>query len=79
MDEAELSLSGLKILVDRVVENANRNHRDPDKIKVGVRVFNPNTVGGTPMVSVTTVQMGFDWDANRCIIVPTTELIKRPI
>jgi hypothetical protein len=33
-----------------------------------------NTVGGSPVVKVKQVQMGFDWDSGKFIIVPEEDL-----
>lgn len=57
------------------ISNANEmQHREHT---VGIEVYRPGSIGGTPSVAVSAVYKGFDWDNGRVIIcpeVPLTEL-----
>jgi hypothetical protein len=43
-------------------------------INVGIKVAHVGTVGGTPVVPVKHLTMGFDWDSNKLIIIPEIEV-----
>ena len=65
-----MKFSELKKLVDLYYRDDSRD--DP---RVVIQIKLPyNTVGGTPVVDVKNLQMGFDWDSGKLIIVPEEDI-----
>lgn len=54
------------------------NGLDPwhDNDRVCIKVFDPKTFGGTPVVDIKSLHSGFDWDSGKHIIVTDPEVIK---
>lgn len=69
-----MTLSELKELVDRAYDSATRCHRDPEKVTVYIPTFKVGSAGHIPVTGVKSVYMGFDWEANSCIITPDVVL-----
>ena len=69
-----MTLTELKQLVDRAYESAARGFRDPEKVTVYIPTFKVGTAGHIPVTNVTSVHMGFDWEANSCLITPEVQL-----
>lgn len=69
-----MKLSEFKQLVDRAYENAMRGQRDPDNVTVYISTFKVGTAGHIPVTGVKSIHMGFDWEANSCIITPEKQL-----
>jgi hypothetical protein len=47
----------------------------PSKCRVCVVTHQPGRLGGTPGVDIKGVNLGFDWDANRVLLVPEQDII----
>ena len=69
-----MNLTELKQLVDRAYDSAMRGHRDPDKVTAYISTFKVGTAGHIPVTGVKSVHIGFDWEANSCIITPEVQL-----
>ena len=69
-----MNLNELQIMVDRAVLSAERMHRDPEQVNVAIVSVKVGTVGHRPVTNVKSIGMGFDWEANSCIITPEKEL-----
>lgn len=69
-----MTLTELKQMVDRAYERAAKGHRNPDSVTVYIPTFKVGAVGHIPVTGVKSVHMGFDWEANSCLITPETSL-----
>ena len=69
-----MTLAELKQMVDRAYDSAVRCHREPDKVTAYISTFKAGTAGHIPVTGVKSVNMGFDWEANSCIITPDVQL-----
>ena len=74
----EMNLAEFKLHVDRAIASVERMHQKPEDIDVGVKVYDPNKVGSSATVGIFSVQHGFDWNKNKCIIYtsPEVEVLK---
>lgn len=45
-----------------------------DKLELAVAVWAPGTLGGSPRVGVTSLEVGFDWDAGYVLVRTEREL-----
>jgi len=75
IEEDKMTLTELKLHVDRAHASAIRMHQNPDNITACIKVFNPHHVGGSAVVGVQSVAHGFDWDQNKCIIRPDMDVV----
>lgn len=48
--------------------------RFPEETTVGIMATHLGSAGGTPLIEVKSAFMGADWDSNRFIIVPETNI-----
>ena len=48
------------------------NERRP--LKLAIKIFQPGTIGGTPRVAVSRIDIGFDWDAGTIFLQPEKPL-----
>jgi hypothetical protein len=69
-----MNLAEFKVMVDRAVNSVERMHQKPEDINVGIKVFNPNKAGSSATVDIKSLSHGFDWNKNKVIIYPETEL-----
>lgn len=69
-----MTLTELKQLVDRAYDSAVRGFREPEKVTVYISTFKVGTAGHIPVTNVKSVHMGFDWEANSCLITPEVQL-----
>lgn len=69
-----MNLKDLKEHVDRLSLVADMNRCDPKDITVGIVVRRVGSVGGTPIVDVANMHLGFDWDSGKLLITATTDL-----
>lgn len=67
-----MNISELKKLVDKLYERTK--DYNIDFTQVGIQVKRIGAIGGTPLVDIESIRAGFDWDANKIIIVPSTPL-----
>lgn len=65
-----------KELLDRLNELVSRNNRSErlDEFRVGIKTVKLNSVGGTYLTDIKSINFGFDWDNNKLIITPEKEL-----
>lgn len=66
----------VKTLIEYLNEYTSTNKRSIGaSVKVAVtRPF--STMGGTPVVDVTNVSFGFDWDDGKLIVTPSEKLVR---
>lgn len=67
-----MNIIELKKIVDRLYETTEEYNKELTNI--GIQVKRIGSVAGTPLVNVKSIHSGFDWDNNKIIIVPETEL-----
>lgn len=76
--EEKMNLYDLKCLVDRAVEQVERSsHGSPSEVMIKVKIFNSNAIGPSATAPIKSCGLGFDWDANRFILFPEYDLVKR--
>lgn len=66
-----MTLQELHDIISRYLVTNKRNCDSDVKIRIKLPM---STVGSLPMVDVKSVQMGFDWEANKFLIYPEEEL-----
>jgi hypothetical protein len=54
--------------------NNTYTSRNGGNLEVGIQVKRIGSVGGTPLVDLHSVRVGFDWDRGKVIITPVTPL-----
>jgi hypothetical protein len=59
-----MNLTDFKNFIDSIYNRV----RNPSDITVGIEVYKPNSIGGTPISNITRVTKGFDFDNNKVII-----------
>ena len=69
-----MTFEKLKEVVKVIDESIKRQHLEPEKVVLGIRVQNVAAVGPSPVTEVLSVSLGFDWDRGRCIIYPMKPL-----
>lgn len=69
-----MTFEKLKEVVKVIDESIKRQHLEPEKVVLGIRVQNVAAIGPSPVTEVLSVSLGFDWDRGRCIIYPTKPL-----
>jgi hypothetical protein len=66
-----MKLSELKECVDwHYDERLEQQYPHPADIQVGIVVQTVGSIGGTPTVTVKSINAGFDWDAGKLLIYP---------
>ncbi len=73
-EKEPMTFAKLKEVVGVIEESIKRQHLDPEKVTMGIRVQNVAAVGPSPITEVLSVSLGFDWDKGRCIIYPMKTL-----
>ena len=68
-----MTLSELRDVIDRVIENYNR-YGGGREVVASIVVRVPGAIGGTPTVNVKSIQAGFDWDNGKLLIYPEKDL-----
>lgn len=69
-----MTLSEIKLLVDQAIASAAQRHQNPDEITVYIRTIKTGTVGHVPVTGIESLNMGFDWEKNSCLITPAKDL-----
>lgn len=69
-----MTFAKLKEVVKVIDDSIKRQHLEPEKVVLGIRVQNVAAIGPSPVTEVLSVSLGFDWDRGRCIIYPTKPL-----
>ena len=69
-----MNLQELYDTVEQLVRNARLSSKDPDEIQVGIVIQQGQHIGGTPMAGIKNMQLGFDWDNGKCLILPDRNL-----
>lgn len=65
-----MNLSELKLVIDRLVL-----HYDP---QVRIVITSRGSIGGTPTVGISDINVGIDWDNGKLLIVPDAPLQPLP-
>lgn len=65
-----LSLLDLKRCVDQAV----KQHRDPERVRVCVPSLKLGVVGHIPVTNIVRASLGFDWENNSFILTPESKL-----
>ena len=73
-EKEPMTFAKLKEVIKVIDESITRQHLEPEKVVVGIRVQNVSAIGPSPITEVLSVSLGFDWDRGRCIIYPTKTL-----
>ena len=68
-----MTLSELRDVIDRVIENYNR-YGGGREVVASIVMRVPGAIGGTPTVNVKSIQAGFDWDNGKLLIYPEKDL-----
>ena len=65
-----------KQLLDRLNDLNSRNNRLSrlEEFTVGIKTVKLNSVGGTYLTDIKSINYGFDWDNNKLILTPEKEL-----
>ncbi len=69
-----MKLGELKMIIDATIEM----RASASEEEVGVDIFKPGSVGGTPMANVKHAHSGFDWDHGKFIIVTDVKIAEVP-
>lgn len=70
-----MTLEQLKMIIDAAFDRTNAyDGQNAENIQVGIKVFRVGAVGGTPVVPIKSVHMGFDWDKGKLIMTTEPEL-----
>jgi hypothetical protein len=65
-----------KEFITRLNDLISRNNRESrlDEFRVGIQTTKLNSIGGTYITDIKSVNFGFDWDNNKLLIYPEKEL-----
>lgn len=64
-----MKLSELKSLIKHI-----ESTRDNDDLELMIKIFRVGSLGPTPSVGINSINVGFDWNLGRLIIIPEKQL-----